>query len=124
MIDAAKSIGRKKAGLVAGWGRYPLVVAQALAEQGYETYCLGIKDHADPSLERLCDSFQWVGLAKLGAAIAGSTRQGGMTSTVIDVITSNEAVHENADVALGVTLTPLSTTLEKLLPSQAKVRQP
>jgi uncharacterized protein YbjT (DUF2867 family) len=64
-----------------------------------------------------------VWLAKLGAAIAGWQRQGGMTPTVIDVITSNEAVHENADVALGVTLTPLSTTLEKLLPSQTKVRQ-
>jgi uncharacterized protein YbjT (DUF2867 family) len=64
-----------------------------------------------------------VWLAKLGAAIAGWKRQGGMTPTVIDVITSNEAVHENADVALGVTLTPLSTTLEKLLPSQTKVRQ-
>ncbi len=58
-----------------------------------------------------------VWLAKLGAAIAGWTRRGGMTPTVIEVITSNEAVHENADVELGVTLTPLSTTLGKLLPS-------
>ncbi len=62
-----------------------------------------------------------VWLAKLGAAVAGWTRQGGMTPTVIDVITSNEVVHENADVALGVTLTPLSTTIEKLLPSETKV---
>ena len=44
-----------------------------------------------------------------------------MTPTVIEVITSNEAVHENADAELGVTLTPLSATLEKLLPSQTKV---
>ena len=44
-----------------------------------------------------------------------------MTPTVIEVITSNEAVHANADAELGVTLTPLSATLEKLLPSQAKV---
>ncbi len=65
-----------------------------------------------------------VWLAKLGAAIAGWRRRGGMTPTVIDVITSNEAVHENADVELGVTLTPLSATLEKLLPSQAKVSHP
>lgn len=63
-----------------------------------------------------------VWLAKLGASIAGLGRRGGMTPTVIDVITSNESVHKNADVELGVTLTPLSTTLEKLLPSQAKVR--
>jgi uncharacterized protein YbjT (DUF2867 family) len=62
-----------------------------------------------------------VWLAKLGAAIAGWRRRGGMTPTVIEVITSNEAVHKNADAELGVTLTPLSATLEKLLPPQAKV---
>lgn len=62
-----------------------------------------------------------VWLAKLGAAIAGWTRRGGMTSTVIEVITSDEAVHENADAALDIVLSPLSATLEKLLPSQAKV---
>ena len=60
-------------------------------------------------------------LAKLGAAVAGWTRRGGMTPTVIDVITSNESVHENADVALGVTLTPLSTTIKKLLDSATEV---
>ena len=62
-----------------------------------------------------------VWLAKLGAALAGWTRRGGMTPTVIEVITSNEAVEQNADVELGVTLSPLSATLEKLLTSQAKV---
>ena len=60
-------------------------------------------------------------LAKLGVAIAGWTRRGGMTATVIDVIASNESVRANADVELGVTLTPLSTTLAKLLPSETKV---
>ena len=44
-----------------------------------------------------------------------------MTPTVIDVITSDEAVHENADVELGVILTPLSATLEKLLRSETEV---
>jgi len=57
-------------------------------------------------------------LAKLGAGLAGWTRRGGMTPSVIDVITANEVVRENADVALGVTLTPLSATLRKLLTSQ------
>jgi uncharacterized protein YbjT (DUF2867 family) len=65
-----------------------------------------------------------VWLAKLGAAIIGWKRRGVMTPTVIDVITSNEVVHENADVELGVTLTPLSATLEKLLRPQAKVPRP
>jgi NADH dehydrogenase len=64
-----------------------------------------------------------VWLARLGAAIAGWTRRGGMTPTVIEVITSNEAVGKNADAELGVTLTPLSATLEKLLPSRAMVQR-
>jgi uncharacterized protein YbjT (DUF2867 family) len=62
-----------------------------------------------------------VWLAKLGAAIAGLKREGGMTPTVIDVITSDEAVHENADVELGVTLTPLEATLRRLLTSETEV---
>jgi hypothetical protein len=33
-------------------------------------------------------------------------------------------VHENADAELGVLLTPLAATLEKLLPSQVKVAHP
>lgn len=65
-----------------------------------------------------------VWLARLGAALSGWRRQGGMTPTVIDVITSSEVVHENADAELGVLLTPLSATLEKLLPSQVKVAHP
>lgn len=58
-------------------------------------------------------------LAKLGASINVWTRRGGMTPTVIDVITASEAVHANADVELGVALTPLKATLEKLLRSES-----
>jgi len=65
-----------------------------------------------------------VWLAKFGAAVAGWTRPGGMTPTVIDVITSDEAVSRNADVELGVTLTPLSTTLAKLLPTANEAPHP
>ena len=60
-------------------------------------------------------------LAKLGVAVAALMRRGGMTATVIEVIASNESVRANADVELGVTLTPLSTTLVKLLRSETKV---
>jgi NADH dehydrogenase len=60
----------------------------------------------------------WV--AKLGAAIAGWRRRGGITPTVIEVITSSETVDGNADADLGIALTPLPTTLAKLLPAQAK----
>jgi len=60
---------KPKIGLLAGWGRYPLLIATALREQGYEVYGLGIKDHADEALSDICTDFDWVGLAKLGFAI-------------------------------------------------------
>jgi hypothetical protein len=40
---------------------------------------------------------------------------GGVTPTVIDVITTSEVVEKNADTEIGISLTPLSTTLRKLL---------
>ncbi len=58
--------------------------------------------------------------AKLGATMAGWVRRGGMTPTVIDVITAEETVQTNADSDLGVSLTPLSATLAKLLPAQTR----
>ena len=56
--------------------------------------------------------------AKLAAAIVSRVQQGGITPTVIDVITADEVVHQNADVDLGVTLTALSATVAKLLPTR------
>ena len=55
-----------------------------------------------------------VWLARLGARLVGLTRAGGMTPTVIDVITSDEMVAHNADADLGIALSPLSDTLAKL----------
>lgn len=63
-------------GLIAGWGRYPLVVAEALNRAGYRVSCLAIKDHADSALRDLCDHVQPVGLAKLGQAIRYFRRRG------------------------------------------------
>ncbi len=66
----------RKIGLLAAWGRYPIVVAEALKAQGYQVYCLGVKNHADPKLIELCDGFQWQGIAKLGAALRCFRRHG------------------------------------------------
>jgi DUF1009 family protein len=58
-----------KIGLLAGSGRFPLVIADALKRRGYRIAALGIEDHADPALAECCDEFAWMGLAKLGRAI-------------------------------------------------------
>jgi DUF1009 family protein len=61
---------------VAGWGRYPLVIAQSLKMLGYDVFCLGGKEHADAELARHCADFQWIGLGKLGRAIRYFRRHG------------------------------------------------
>ena len=53
----------RRVGLVAGWGRYPILVAQALRRQGIDVYCLGIAGHADPHLANICNDFRYNGIA-------------------------------------------------------------
>lgn len=69
VADARSLHETKRVGMLAGWGRYPVVVAEALMRQGYETFCLGIRGHADAALSRICTDFDWNGLAKIGRAI-------------------------------------------------------
>jgi UDP-2,3-diacylglucosamine hydrolase len=66
----------RRIGLVAGWGRYPLVVAEALKAQGYEVHCVGLKNHVDAALRDLCDSFAVSGVARLGSHIRYFRRRG------------------------------------------------
>jgi DUF1009 family protein len=63
-------------GLIAGWGRYPLVVARALRRQGYEVYCLGVIGEADPALAKVCHELKWTGPARFGSAIRYFRRRG------------------------------------------------
>ena len=56
-----------------------------------------------------------IGVAKLAARCAGLLRSGGLTPAVIDVITAAETVRRNADADLGIELTPLADTLERLV---------
>jgi UDP-2,3-diacylglucosamine hydrolase len=65
MIDQSE----KRVGLLAAWGRFPVLVAEALRRQDYHVSCLGVADHADPQLRELCQNFEWVGWGRLGGAI-------------------------------------------------------
>ncbi|MGD9720831.1 MAG: LpxI family protein [Pirellulales bacterium] len=59
----------QKIGLIAGWGRYPIVIAEALKARGARVYCLGIKDHVDPAIRSLVDDFAWIGLGQIGGVL-------------------------------------------------------
>ena len=68
-LPMSQSQDQPRFGLLAGWGRYPIVVAQVLNQKGYQVYCLGIKGHADPILQDVCHDYREEGLARVGAHI-------------------------------------------------------
>lgn len=72
----------RRIGLIAGWGRFPLIVAEALRREGYEIVGLGIKDHADQDLEPMCAVYHEVGLAKLGGGLRYFKRHGVTEATM------------------------------------------
>lgn len=65
-----------RVGLIAGWGRYPIVIAEALRRHGVEVYCLGVAGYADASLADICHHFRWIGVARFGHAIRHFQRYG------------------------------------------------
>ncbi len=69
-------------GLLAAWGRFPIVVAHALRDRQVRISCLAVRHHADPVLASLCDDFCWIGLAKLGRAIRFFRRCGVRQATM------------------------------------------
>lgn len=65
MDATAKSIG-----LLAGWGQYPVVIADGLRRQGYRVVVAGVAGHTDAAaIAPLCDQYAEFGLSRLGAAI-------------------------------------------------------
>jgi hypothetical protein len=56
-----------------------------------------------------------IGLAKFVASISRTISGSGISRDVIDVITADEGVDRNAAAELGVALTALGATIEKLV---------
>jgi len=72
----------RRIGLLAAWGRLPVLVAEELRRQGYHVSCLGVVGHADPHLQEICDDFQWIGWGSLGGAIRYFRRMGVCQATM------------------------------------------
>src|SRR5262249_8963717 len=56
-------------GLLAGSGRFPILVAEKTRRLGIPIVCVGIRGEAAPELASLVDRFYWAGIAKLGRMI-------------------------------------------------------
>ena len=79
---AASDLGGELIGILAGWGRFPVVVAEAIRRAGGRTAILAIRDHADAALEPLADVSGEVGVAEIGRAVAFFQRHGVSRATM------------------------------------------
>ena len=69
-------------GLVAGWGSFPIEVAQSLVENGRRVCCIAITGHASDELETICDDVKWSGVGRLGGHIKYFRRHGARQVTM------------------------------------------
>ena len=56
----------RRIGLLAGGGRFPVLVAQALRRQGIEIVCAALRHEAEPELGEICQTCRFFGLGRLG----------------------------------------------------------
>ncbi len=56
-------------GLIAGNGKFPLLVAEGARRAGDSLSVAAIHEETDPSIERLADRVEWVGIGQLGKMI-------------------------------------------------------
>ncbi|MEM6472295.1 MAG: UDP-2,3-diacylglucosamine diphosphatase LpxI [Planctomycetota bacterium] len=68
--------GDSPVGLIAGWGSFPIEVAEQLIRNGRKVCCIAITDHACQSLESICDHVKWSGVGKIGAHVKYFRKQG------------------------------------------------
>jgi DUF1009 family protein len=63
-------------GLLAGWGRFPILFAEKAQRLGVPVVCVGIRHEAAPELAGLVRRFYWSGLGKLGRTIRCFRKEG------------------------------------------------
>ena len=56
-------------GLIAGNGKFPLLVAEGARRAGDSLFVAAIHEETDPIIERLADRVEWVGIGQLGKMI-------------------------------------------------------
>lgn len=59
----------KRIGIIAGEGKFPLMVLEGAKKEGYEVAVAGLKNMASPDLEKVADVFTWVSIGEVGKLV-------------------------------------------------------
>ncbi len=74
-LDAACQVP-EKVGLLAGWGSFPVEIAERWVDEGKNVYVAAFKGHADSKLQNLATEIRWLGVLKIGAHMRFFQRSG------------------------------------------------
>ena len=67
---------RAPIGLIAGAGRFPILLAAKARELGIPVVCVGVAGMADPILQQLCPKFFWLRRLSMGFVVRSFRRNG------------------------------------------------
>ena len=67
---------RKTLGIVAGGGKFPVMIIEGARQLGHRVVVLGLRDIADPALAELADEFHWVAPLRIGEWVRKLRRAG------------------------------------------------
>ncbi|MEL7473162.1 MAG: UDP-2,3-diacylglucosamine diphosphatase LpxI [Planctomycetota bacterium] len=80
-------------GLIAGGGRLPHTIARHLAAEGRPVHALGFTGHYDEDLPALCDSFQTVGLLRVGGWASKLSKLGVRHAIMVGRVDKSALMH-------------------------------
>lgn len=83
-------------GLIAGWGRFPISVAQKLRAQGHDVVCVAIRGHASTELESICTDTFWSGVGRFGAHVRFFRRHGVSDVTMAGKLFKHEILYSGS----------------------------
>jgi UDP-2,3-diacylglucosamine hydrolase len=82
----AASIQKSTLGVIAGSGKFPLLVARAARNAGLRVVAIAHEGETDPALEHETDSIVWIRLGQLGQLIKGLKAHGARTAVMAGAI--------------------------------------
>src|SRR5258708_19478469 len=65
-----------KFGLIAGNGKFPFLVIEGARKAGVEVAVAAIREETDPEIERVGETFTWVGIGQLGKMLRFFKKEG------------------------------------------------
>jgi UDP-2,3-diacylglucosamine hydrolase len=91
---AENDSSQRRIGLIAGWGRFPIQVAESLLARGDAVYCIGIGGHADKALAKICTDYQEIGLGRFSSQLRFFRRHGVTQATLAGKIFKTKLIEK------------------------------